>query len=45
MDGACLHMGEEKCIHCLVGKPKRKRALGKPRHKWKNNIMDPKGIG
>jgi hypothetical protein len=39
------HRREEKHIECFVGKPKRKRAIGKPRHKWKNNIMVPKGIG
>jgi hypothetical protein len=29
-----------------VGKPKGKRPLGRPRHRWKNNIkMDCKEIG
>jgi hypothetical protein len=30
----------------LVGKPKGKRPLGRPRHRWVNNVkMDPREIG
>jgi hypothetical protein len=29
----------------LVGKPERKRALGRSRHIWEDNIMDPKETG
>jgi hypothetical protein len=30
--------GEERCIRCLFGKPEGKRPLGKPRHRWEDNI-------
>jgi hypothetical protein len=30
--------GEERLYRVLVGKPERKRPLGRPRHKWDNNI-------
>jgi hypothetical protein len=30
----------------LVGKPVRKRQLGRPRHRWEDNVkMDLQGIG
>jgi hypothetical protein len=30
----------------LLGKPKERRALGRPRHRWKDNIkMDLRGDG
>jgi hypothetical protein len=30
----------------LVGKPERKRPLGRPRHRWKYNVkMDLKKVG
>jgi hypothetical protein len=33
------HMGEERGVHrVLVGKPERKRPLGRPRHIWENNM-------
>jgi hypothetical protein len=33
-------------IFCEVGKPERKRPLGRPRRRWKNNIkMNLKEIG
>jgi len=37
---------ERRCAHrFLVGKHKGNKPLGRPRHRWKNNIkMDPKGI-
>jgi hypothetical protein len=32
-------MGEERWVHrVLVGKPKGKRPLGRPRHRWEDNI-------
>jgi hypothetical protein len=32
-------MGEKKNTHrVLVGKPEGKRPLGRPRHRWENNI-------
>jgi hypothetical protein len=33
-----VHGREEKCIHDLVGKPQRKIMIGRPRHRWENNI-------
>jgi hypothetical protein len=37
--------GEERCI-VLVGKPEGKRPLGRPRHRWVNNIkMDFQEVG
>ena len=33
------HMGEGRGVHrVLVGKPERKRPLGRPRHTWEDNI-------
>ena len=30
----------------LVGKPERKRPLGRPRHRWEDNIkIDPQEVG
>jgi hypothetical protein len=29
----------------LVGKPVRKRPLGRPRHRWENNKMDLQEVG
>ena len=41
MDG-----GEERCIQVLVGKPEGKRPLGRPRHRWEDNIkVDLKEVG
>ena len=41
------HMGERKGIcGVLVGKPEGKRPLGKPRHRWEDNIkVNLKEIG
>jgi hypothetical protein len=31
--------GEGRCVYrVLVGKPKGRRPLGRPRHRWKDNI-------
>jgi hypothetical protein len=40
-------MGERKVVHrVLVGKPERKRPLGKSRRRWKGNIkMDNEEVG
>jgi len=33
-----MYGGDERCVQDLVGKPERKRPLGKPMHRWENNI-------
>jgi hypothetical protein len=40
-------MGEERKVHRgLVGKPKEKRPLGRPRHRWEDGIrMDLRETG
>ena len=40
-------MGEERGVHrVLVGKPEGKRPLGRPRHRWEDNIkMDLQEVG
>jgi len=40
-------MGEERVVHrVLVGKPKGKRPLGRPRRRWEDNIkMDLQEVG
>jgi hypothetical protein len=45
--GHVARMGEERGVHrVLVGKPERKRPLGRPRHRWKDNAkMDLRGVG
>ena len=36
----------KECFQMLTGKPTEKRPLGKPKHRWENNIkMDRKEIG
>jgi len=38
--------GEESRIWIFVGKPKRKRPLGRPRRRWEDNIkMDLQEVG
>jgi len=41
------HMGEGKGVHrVLVGKPEGRRPLGRPRHRWEDNIkMDLQEVG
>ena len=41
------HMGEGRGVHkVLVGKPEGKRPLGRPRHRWEDNIkMDLQEVG
>ena len=45
--GHVAHMGERRGIYrVLVGKPEGKRPLGRPRHKWEDNIkMDLQEVG
>jgi hypothetical protein len=45
--GHVVHMGEERRVHrVLVGKPEGKRPLGRPRHRWEDNIkMDVQEVG
>jgi hypothetical protein len=40
-------MGEDRVVHrVLVQKPDGKRPLGRPRHRWENNIkMDFQKVG
>jgi hypothetical protein len=40
MSGACGTYGEIRGVYrVLVGKPEGKRPLGRPRHRWENNIQ------
>jgi len=45
--GHLARMGEERGVHrVLVGKPEGKRTLGRPRHRWEDNIkMDLQEVG
>jgi hypothetical protein len=47
MGGACSSCGERRGVYrVLVGKPEGKRPLGRPRHKWEDNIrMDLQDVG
>jgi hypothetical protein len=37
--GHVARMGEDRGVHrALVGKPEGKRLLGRPRHRWEDNI-------
>jgi hypothetical protein len=37
--GRVVHMGEKRGVQrVLVGKPEEKRPLGRPRHRWEDNI-------
>jgi hypothetical protein len=40
-------MGEERGVHrVLVGKPEGKKAMGRPRRRWEDNIkMDVQEVG
>jgi hypothetical protein len=44
--GHVARMGEGRGVYrVLVGRPEGKRPLGRPRHRWENNIkMDPREI-
>ena len=45
--GHVARMGEDRGVHrVLVGKPEGKRALGRPRRRWEDNIkMDLHAVG
>ena len=44
--GHVARMEEERGMHkVLVGKPEGKRPLGRPRHKWEDNIKTDLRIG
>jgi len=45
--GHVAHMGEERGVYrVLVGKPEEKRPMGRPRHRWVDNIrMDLQEVG
>jgi hypothetical protein len=47
MGRACSTNGEKRnAYRILVGEPEGKRPLGRPRHRWVNNInMGLRGIG
>jgi hypothetical protein len=47
MSRACSTHGEKRNVYRVsVGKPKRRRSLGRPRRRWEDNIrMDPREIG
>jgi len=47
MGGACSTYGERRDVYrVLVGKPEEKRTLGRPRHRWEDNIkMDLQEVG
>jgi len=47
MDGYVACMGEEKCVYrVLVGEPEGRRAMGRPRRRWEDNIkMDLQEVG
>jgi hypothetical protein len=45
--GHVMQMGEKRGVcRVLVGKPEGKRPLGRPRHRWEDNIrMDLQEVG
>ena len=47
MGGACgTYGGEERCIQGLGGRLEKKKPLGRPRHRWEDNIkMDLQEVG
>jgi hypothetical protein len=47
MGGACSTCGERIVAYRVsVGKPEGKRPLGRPRHRWEDNIkMDVQEVG
>jgi len=36
--GHVAHMGEERGVYRVLGKPEGRRPLGRPRHRWVDNI-------
>jgi hypothetical protein len=47
MGGACSkYGGKEKCIQDFGGRPEGRQPLGRPRHRWEDNIkMDLQEVG
>jgi len=47
MGGACSVYGERRGVYRVsVGKPEGRRTLGRPRHRWEDNIkMDLQEVG
>jgi len=47
MGGAFSRYGERRCVYrVLVGKPERKRPLGRPKRRWEDNIkIDVQDVG
>jgi len=47
MGGTLARMGKRRGVYrVLVGKPEGKRPLGRPRHRWEDNIkMDLQELG
>jgi hypothetical protein len=47
MGGACSTYGEGRVVYrVLVGKSEGKRPLGRPRHRWEDNVrMDLQEVG
>jgi len=46
MGGACSTCGERGVFRVLMGKPERKRPLGRHRRRWEHNIkMDLQVVG
>jgi hypothetical protein len=46
MGGACSAIGRGDVYRVLVGKPEGKRPLGRPTHRWEDNIvMDLQEVG
>ena len=44
--GHLARMGERGAYRVLVGKPEGKSPLGRPRHRWEDNVkMDLKEVG
>ena len=45
--GHVARVGEGRVVHrVIVGKPEGKRPLGRPRHRWKDNIkMNLQDVG
>jgi hypothetical protein len=44
--GRVARMGEKGAYRVLVGRPEGRRPLGRPRHRWEDNIkMDLQNVG
>jgi hypothetical protein len=36
---SCMHWSDEKLCKILIGKSEGKRSRGRPKHRWKDNII------